>query len=1029
MTDIVGSTEHAAELGDRAWRDLVQLHHEIVRSALRRHGGREVDTAGDGFFAVFDAPAGAVECAIEAIGRVNELGLEIRAGVHVGEVEQVAGKVGGLSVPIAARITALAGPGEVLVSSTVRDLAVGAGIRFEDRGRHQLKGVPGEWQVHAVVSARDPAAETRAEQDPVRQRAAAVRRAKSRPMWERRPRVVAAVAATLAVAVAAAGLIVWRPWQPPALLAVAEDAIGVIDIERGEIVASIDAGAQPGAIAIGDGFAWVVNTGSSTVIRVDLDTRTVTREIDVGRAPTGIAIGGGSVWVANSGERTVTRINADTARVVDTIDVGNGPAALAASRDAVWVAVTRDSTVVRIDPDSGEPGEPISVAAGPVAVVADEDSLWVASADVAAVTRVDARTGVTPQPPIRLAARPVGIALADGSLWVAADDGSVSRIDAAAHRLLSTFDVGGSPAAIGADASGIWIADRQGSVSRLDPADPSRAPHRVATTSAPEAVAIVPGEVWVTTRAAPASHRGGTLRVALVAVDRLGKDPTVTSPYHPSMLTSDGLVGYRRVGGVAGATLLPNLATAVPEPTGGGRVYAFQLRSGLVYSDGRPVQASDFRRAIERSFLVGSGFAVGNIYYLFIEGADQCVTPDFTPAETCDLSAGIETDDASGAVIFRLTQPDPDFLSKLALSPAHPIPEGVPMNTMLEEPTAPGTGPYVFESGTDTELRFVRNENFRVWNAAVRPDGYPDEIVYAYVPKEPHEDRVKLVASGGADYTPLRGPMTLPPELLARVSRQYAGQVHFGPVVLTLVALDRARPPFDDRQVRQALSLALDRGAIAELYGGSPAIGVSCQFLPPGWPGYLPYCPFTADPDAGGGWHAPDLAAARRLVDASGTSGAEVVVGPSRLQNAQTRDAIAATLEELGYRVTVDRETGDEYVSAALNEGRFQVGVFDFLPDVLAPSTYFRDFTCAAVVSQGLECDEAYDALFDEALTLQPTDAAAAAAKWAEVERAAVDLAYWLPLFYAGGDLFSERIGNVQFHPSQLILLDQLWVQ
>ncbi|MCA1572521.1 MAG: hypothetical protein LC798_19915 [Chloroflexi bacterium] len=331
MTDIVGSTQQAAELGDRGWRDLVQLHHQVVRDSLRRHAGREIDTAGDGFFAVFDAPAAAVQCATEIVTRVKELGIEIRAGVHVGEVEQVAGKVGGLSVPIASRITGLAGPGEVLVSSTVRDLAAGAGIRFEDRGRHQLKGVPGEWQVHAVLPAHDASfGEASADQELAHRRAAAVRRAQSRAIWKRRPRLVAAGAAVLAAVLAAVGLMVWKPWQPPALLGIEEDAIGVIDINRGEIVASIDAGARPGAIAIGDGVAWVVNTGSNTVVRVDLETRTVTREIDVGRSPTGIAVNGGSIWVANSGERTVTRINAATARVVDTIDVGNGPTALAA---------------------------------------------------------------------------------------------------------------------------------------------------------------------------------------------------------------------------------------------------------------------------------------------------------------------------------------------------------------------------------------------------------------------------------------------------------------------------------------------------------------------------------------------------------------------------------------------------------------------------------------------------------------------------------------------------------------------------
>ncbi|MCA1569820.1 MAG: ABC transporter substrate-binding protein [Chloroflexi bacterium] len=322
----------------------------------------------------------------------------------------------------------------------------------------------------------------------------------------------------------------------------------------------------------------------------------------------------------------------------------------------------------------------------------------------------------------------------------------------------------------------------------------------------------------------------------------------------------------------------------------------------------------------------------------------------------------------------------------------------------------------------------IRNERFPVWDAAVRPDGYPDEIVYQFVPRDPPEERVELVARGDADYMPLRGPMALPPDLLAQVSRQYAGQVHFGPVLLTLIVLDPSRPPFDNPEVRQALSLAIDRGKVADLYGGTPAIGVTCQFMPPGWPGYQTYCPSTAEPDAGGGWHAPDLATAQRLVDESGTAGSAVVVGPARAQHAQSLDQIAAVLEELGYQVTVDRETDDEYVTTALNDGRVQVSVFDLIPDVLAPSTYFRDFTCASL-APNVECDESFDELFDEALGLQATDAAAAAAKWAEVERAAVDLAFWLPLFHSGGDFFSERVGTVQFHPSLLILLDQLWVQ
>lgn len=152
FTDVVGATERAAAIGDAAWRDLIEAHHAVVRRELTRFSGTEVDTAGDGFFATFEGPARAVHCA-RAIGdRVRDLGVEIRAGVHTGEIEAVNGKVGGIAVHIGARIAALAGPSEVLVSSTVKDLTAGSGLVFEDAGEHDLKGVPGSWRLYRADS-------------------------------------------------------------------------------------------------------------------------------------------------------------------------------------------------------------------------------------------------------------------------------------------------------------------------------------------------------------------------------------------------------------------------------------------------------------------------------------------------------------------------------------------------------------------------------------------------------------------------------------------------------------------------------------------------------------------------------------------------------------------------------------------------------------------------------------------------------------------------------------------------------------
>ena len=152
FTDIVGSTEKQASLGDRAWNELVGRHHAIVRDALERWRGIENDTAGDGFFATFDGPARAVRCALDVIDRVRDLGIEIRAGVHTGECEVVDGKHAGIAVTIGARIASDAGSSEVLVSRTVKDLTAGSGFTFEDAGEHELKGVPDRRHLFRVMS-------------------------------------------------------------------------------------------------------------------------------------------------------------------------------------------------------------------------------------------------------------------------------------------------------------------------------------------------------------------------------------------------------------------------------------------------------------------------------------------------------------------------------------------------------------------------------------------------------------------------------------------------------------------------------------------------------------------------------------------------------------------------------------------------------------------------------------------------------------------------------------------------------------
>jgi peptide/nickel transport system substrate-binding protein len=1036
MTDIVGSTEHAAELGDSGWRELVQLHHAVIRAALRRHGGREIDTAGDGFFAIFDAPAAAVTCALDAAQEVGKLGIEIRAGVHVGEVEQVGGKVAGITVPIASRIMAGAEPGEVLVSSTVRDLAAGSGLTFEDRGTRELKGVPGEWRVYAVRRGAQPEAGEAAGAATARERrAAAVRRAGARPIWERQPRLMAAAAAVLALILATSGLLIWRPWQPPALASVAENSIGVIDPERDEVVGQIPVGTRPGGIAVGEDYAWVTNTGDDTVSQIDLGSRSVVGRIDVGRAPTGIAVAEGSVWVANSGGRTVSRINEATGRVVgEPIEVGNGPTAIAAFGSTLWVANATDSTVVPIDAQTGAIGEPIGVGATPIALTVDEDELWVASEDGASLSHLDPGTGVALAAPIQLAARPSALALDPESVWVTSADGTVTRIDRAGNRVTATIDVGGSLSAIAISGTQIWVGDRDGAVDRLDSANPSSPPKRISTGSAVASLTVVEGEVWVAAQVSAASHFGGTLRIVAFDPDDLPRydtDPLANPFFNVSPLQADGLVGYRHVGGTAGSALLPDLATSVPRPTNGGLTYAFQLRPNLVYSTGEPVRASDFRRALERSFQAAGVWGVWGAYlYPSIVGAETCIVDDETPVEQCDLSTGILTDDAANTVTFNLSAPDPEFVYRLANPVAYPVPEqGVPMNELLDGAAFPGTGPYTVTAVTDNEIRLGRNPRFEVWDAAVRPDGYPDEIVFTIVDSD--AQRIAMVENGDADYTSFSGLNRTSPELFARIKTQYPGQWHVGSANTSFVNMNSSIPPFDNIDARKAVNLAIDRAHMADLAGGPPDAAVTCQLLPPTFPGYQPYCPYTLDPDAGGRWKAPDLETAQRLVDASGTRGATVVVGPTFPEWNDQLEYLATVLEELGYQVSINTVTDvGELFEFWYEGGVTQISLNGWGPDWLSASNFLGLLTCGGdTISVINHCDPDFDAAFNHARELQATDPAAAAIEWAALDRRGVDLALLAPLHNAGADFVSERVGNYQLTPMGFVLFDQMWVQ
>jgi YVTN family beta-propeller protein len=941
-------------------------------------------------------------------------------------------KVGGIAVPTAARIMAAAGGSEVLASGTVRDLAAGSGLDFEDRGERELKGVPGSWRLYAVTRSSDaptlagaPAA-AQTPEDRAARRAAAIRRSEARPFWQRHPRASAGVAVVLALAVAAAGALVWSPWRPKALAGVAENAIGVIDPGRNEIVGQASLDDQPAAIAVGDGSVWVTNQGSNTVSRVNPSTRAVVDSIDVGKSPAGVATSSGSVWVADSAARSVSRINVATGRVVATIATGNSPTAIAVGSGGVWVANTGDGTITRIDLASGQASPAVSVGSLPDALAIDATGLWVASQDGATVSHLDPTSGAALAAPIPVGSRPGAITLGAGSVWVAnTGDGTVSRIDPKQDRVTGTVDVGGAPTGLAIDGTTLWVADATGAVERVDTTASSGAtPLRVATVSAPQAIAIVGDEVWFASRASEATHRGGTLRA--VSRDPIALDPNAFTVAEFQSLVGDTLVGFKRIAGIAGSQLLPHLAIAIPKPTDGGLTYAFHLRSGLRYSNGRPLLASDFVYAMERVFQVADP-DFGNLgapFYSSVVGADACLP---APVKHCDLSKGVIADDAAQSVTFHLTKPDPDFLYKLAIDFVSPVRKGtVPDNAFASKPY-PGIGPYQVASASATSIRLTRNPNFRSWDPQVRPAGFVDEMIWTSG-IDP-EEQVKMVEAGTADYMVDQ----IPADAFATLETNFTPQLHIAAQTTTFLFFNAKRPPFDKVALRQAVSLAIDRNEVSKLRGGPGAAQVTCQILPPNFPGYEPYCPYSADPapNGRGPWNGPDLARARKLVAESGVANVPIVVGPFAPRLNPVAPYVVRLLRDIGFRNVTEKEVtdGSEVYKAVIEQKDFQIGAFEFIQDYPGPDTFLGAFTCGNPDNFTLSCDPSLDTLIERARDLQTTDAAASARAWAVADRKVIDLGLWCPLVNEGSDVVSARVGNYQYNLSYGMLLDQVWVK
>jgi class 3 adenylate cyclase len=477
FTDIVGSTAIAAEMGNTRWGELVSRHHRLIRREIRRFGGREQDTAGDGFFVAFERPVDAIRCAVGAANAVRELGIEIRAGVSFGQLEMVEGKAGGLIVNTAARVMSVAGAGEVLVPAATRDLLPGAGISFSDHGAHRLKGIEGETRLFAVNDVDGVDLE-----EPLVAEEAAERRRAIVPATGRRAGLVAgAIAAAVVVAVVGIWALARDDATGPGEEATASRFVVEFEASTGEERQRIPY-PRPGrpevsrfgtSMVAGQGGVWIEDPTAyaPTVLSVDPrhgEIRPVVVRKSLGVFTLSLATGFDAVWVSSDQLMKIIPVTHDV-RVTLPIALpvgGSGGTSLTVDGKQLWIGTT-EGLLLRVDP-SGEVTGQRRVTDGINFVVASAEGVWVVDQFAGAVVRIDPVS-------LRRVAEPFAgnvdaIAVLGDHVWVLDfGTGLLTRLSVLDDRPVGQVSVPTRATGLAAGLGAVWVSHADGTVTKVDP--------------------------------------------------------------------------------------------------------------------------------------------------------------------------------------------------------------------------------------------------------------------------------------------------------------------------------------------------------------------------------------------------------------------------------------------------------------------------------------------------------------------------------------------------------------------------------
>ena len=526
-----------------------------------------------------------------------------------------------------------------------------------------------------------------------------------------------------------------------------------------------------------------------------------------------------------------------------------------------------------------------------------------------------------------------------------------------------------------------------------------------------------------------AGHAGGTFTV--LANSAFGvADPAQNYTLQEWQLlidTHDGLTTFAKVGGVGGTKIVPDLATSIPVPTNGGKTYVFNIRHGVKFSNGQVLKPSDFVTTFERQFTVPGPTG----FYSGIVGASKCST------KGCDLSQGVVADNTAYTLTINLTAPDPELMDQLAL----PFAFAVPASTSLKltgNNVPPGTGPYMWKSyNPNTEAVLVRNPYFKVWSAQAQPAGYPNEIIEKYGLQV--SDEVQAVENGTANEV-FDGDQIPSDQLTTLNSAQYASQVHVNTLTADwYMALNTRRPPFNNLQARQAINYAANRTAYVKIAGGPSLAVPACQVLPPNFPSYTPYCPYTTGAQTV--WSGPNVAKAKALVKASGTAGMKVVVNGTNDQvGKELAEQMVADLDSIGYKASTQLlGSGPQYafVQNSANSGKWNVAWSAWYQDYPAPSDFLNVLLGCGTIHPNSDaspniaafCDKGINSKILQAEADGATNPTAAASLWTAVDHEDTQQAPWVDLYNPKQiDFLSKSVNGYTWNPQWYILIDQLWL-